>query len=289
MNNKRMLTLVSVVFFLSTFFLTGAEIHDAALNGDLAKVKELLAKDPSLLDAGNDIGRTPLHLAANRDHLELAAWLLKRGADVNRRENSYQLTPLHLAVWGGHLETARLLLKNGANLQAREKDNETVLYYVKNSLPLAKFLVAKGLKMNDKESSAGNTPLSIALSRGYMEVAEYLLASGADALFKGRNGWTTLHMACWSRSKNLFELLIKRGSSAQRQGKVRLYAIAAGHDDRQPGRGESPPGSQGRCQYPQPERSVPAGCRRQRTARRKSRCCCWRREPRPMTRWATRD
>ncbi len=188
-----------------------SEIHDAALNGDLAKVKELLAKDPSLLDSVNDTGRTPLHLAANRGHLELAAWLIKQGTDVNRRESSYQLTPLHLAVWGGQLETARLLLKNGADLQAREKDNETVLYYVKNSLPLAKFLVSKGLKVNDAKSSAGNTPLSIALGRGYMEVADYFLALGADTLFKDREGSTALHMACWRGKKALFELLVKKG------------------------------------------------------------------------------
>ncbi|MEI6613970.1 MAG: ankyrin repeat domain-containing protein, partial [Chrysiogenales bacterium] len=130
MNFKKLLVSCFVLCFLS-FVLVSAEIHDAALNGDLTKVKELLAKDPSLLNAANDIGRIPLHFAANNGHIELAAWLVKKGADVNRRESSYQFTPLHLAAWGGHLEIVRLLLKNGADLQAREKDNETALYYVK--------------------------------------------------------------------------------------------------------------------------------------------------------------
>jgi ankyrin repeat protein len=208
---KHLKTLLFCLLLLLASWAWCAEIHDAALNGDLAKVKNLLVKDSTLVNAVNDQGRTPLHQAAARGHRELAAWLIQQGADVNRKDSSYQLTPLHLAVWNDHLETARLLLKKGADLQAREKDNETALFYVKNSLPLAKFLLARGLKVNDTESIAGNTPLSIALGRGYLDVAEYFLASGADTLFKDREGMTALHMACWRGKENLFNILIKKG------------------------------------------------------------------------------
>jgi len=172
--------------------------------------------DPSLISAVNDQGRTALHQAAGRGHLDLVSWLLKQGADANRRESTYQLVPLHLAARGGYLEVVRLLLKGGADLQAREKDNETALYYaaLSGSLPLAKFLVAKGLKIKDTKSSAGNTPLSIALQQGKMEVAEYFIASGADVMFKDREGSTALHHACWRGKKDLFELLIKKGVPA---------------------------------------------------------------------------
>jgi ankyrin repeat protein/L-ascorbate metabolism protein UlaG (beta-lactamase superfamily) len=208
---KRLLIVCFAFCLLAPVVLAGAEIHDAALNNDLVKVKELLAKDPSLLKAVDGNGRTALHLAVSRGHLELVAWLIKRSADVNQKEGSYQLTPLHLAVWNGHLEVARLLVKNGAALQAREKDNETVLYYVKNSLPLAKWLLAKGLALNDAKSSAGNTPFSIAIGRGFLDVAEYFLAKGADAKFKDADGMTALHMACWQGKEKLFRTLIKKG------------------------------------------------------------------------------
>ncbi|HUU04264.1 MAG TPA: ankyrin repeat domain-containing protein [Patescibacteria group bacterium] len=202
-----------VLLLMLASWAWSAEIHDAALNGDLAKVKELLAKNPALLTAGNDLGRTPLHLAAHRGHVKLAAWLIQQGADVNGRDSSYQLAPLHLAAWGGDLETVRLLLKKGADLQAREKDNENALYYAALSpnLELVKFLVAKGLKVRDTESSAGNTPLSIALQRGNLAIAEYFLAAGADALCKDREGSTTLHMACMRGKQALIELLLRKG------------------------------------------------------------------------------
>ncbi|MBE0664414.1 MAG: ankyrin repeat domain-containing protein, partial [Candidatus Aminicenantes bacterium] len=210
---KHIKTFLFVLLLMLASWAWSAEIHDAALKGDLAQAKELLAKDPSLLNAANDSGRTPLHLAAQRGHLELAAWLIRKGADVNGRDSSYQLAPLHLAAWGGHLKTVRLLLKNGADLQAREKDNETALYYaaLSNNLQLAKFLVSKGLKIKDTESSAGNTPLSIALQQGNLAIAEYFLASGADALFKDREGSTALHISCRLGKKDLLERLIQKG------------------------------------------------------------------------------
>ena len=47
-----------------------AEIHDAALKGDLAKVKDLLAKDPALVNAKGHNEKAPLHWAAQGGHLE---------------------------------------------------------------------------------------------------------------------------------------------------------------------------------------------------------------------------
>ncbi len=212
MSIKRLVTWLSVSCFLS-FMLAGAEIHDAALNGNLIKVKELLAKDASLLDAANNVGRTPLHLAADRGHLGLAGWLVNKGADVNRRENSYRLAPLHLAARGGHLEIVRLLLKNGADVQARENDNENALYYAAmgNNLELVKYLVGKGLKVKDSGSTAGNTPLSIAVQSGNFPIADYFISKGGDPLYKDKRDQTLLHIASRRGKGDLFRLLLQKG------------------------------------------------------------------------------
>ncbi len=85
--------ILCVAFYFLSFLLAGSEIHDAALNGDQAKVKELLAKDPALLKALNDNGRTPLHMAASRGHLGLAAWLVKKGSDINQKDGQLPVDP----------------------------------------------------------------------------------------------------------------------------------------------------------------------------------------------------
>jgi ankyrin repeat protein len=84
-------------------------IHDAAKDGDLAKVQALLEENPELVSSIDSSGHTPLHWAAFRGHKDVAELLLAHGADVNAKANDLH-TPLHAAAAGGHTEVAALLL-----------------------------------------------------------------------------------------------------------------------------------------------------------------------------------
>ncbi len=75
---------------------------------------EYFASRTNLLDGRYEIGRTALHLAAQKGFTKTCYELLFRGIPVNAWDNM-QNTPLHLAVRGGHLETVELLVKNGAD------------------------------------------------------------------------------------------------------------------------------------------------------------------------------
>ncbi|MBC8245279.1 MAG: ankyrin repeat domain-containing protein [Verrucomicrobia bacterium] len=86
------------------------DIHAAAIAGDLASVKRLVA-------GGVDINKrgkkkvTPLHLAAsqgNKRHIAMAEWMLANGADTGARD--YQgKTPLEVANARGNTEIAKLI------------------------------------------------------------------------------------------------------------------------------------------------------------------------------------
>ncbi len=60
-------------------------------------------------------GITPLHVAAWYGHLNIAKYLIEKGANPNLSEFDLEETPLNFAIKRGHFYLARLLLKRGAN------------------------------------------------------------------------------------------------------------------------------------------------------------------------------
>ena len=76
------------------------------------------------VEARNEDGATPLHLAANGGHTETAMTIIRAGADVEAR-NEDGATPLHLAANGGHTETAMTIIRAGADAEARNEDGFT--------------------------------------------------------------------------------------------------------------------------------------------------------------------
>jgi ankyrin repeat protein len=73
-----------------------------------------------LLDHGADVNArqaddfTPLHEAAQNGMLDVTQWLLDRGADINPRLSSSGKTPLALAIEHQHEDVAKLLREHGA-------------------------------------------------------------------------------------------------------------------------------------------------------------------------------
>lgn len=75
---------------------------------------------------------TLLHLACQRDHIDLLKALLKQGVDVDSRDERKQ-TALHAAAASGHLALAELLLDFGARAGVTDIDGKTPLYYAERS------------------------------------------------------------------------------------------------------------------------------------------------------------
>jgi hypothetical protein len=92
--------LVLVAILLGTAQTKGQEIIDAVRNNDLAKVKELIEKDQTIIGIKDKSGNTPLHNASVSGHVPIVKLLLANGADINA-ENLRMNTPLLESIQNG--------------------------------------------------------------------------------------------------------------------------------------------------------------------------------------------
>ncbi|OGH96804.1 MAG: hypothetical protein A2104_02905 [Candidatus Melainabacteria bacterium GWF2_32_7] len=191
------------------------------------KMIKLLLKKGADINARDDYGQSLLHKKAyNREITEL---LIKNGADVNARDKDGK-TPLHCA----NSETVDLLIEKGADVQARDNNGVTPLHCAE-SKKTAETLVENGADVNAK-SKAGLTPLFRAVMRNSMyvpteELVEFLLEKGADPNVKDEDGNTPLHKSVEdveAQSIEITKALVKNGANVNardKDGRTPLHRV----------------------------------------------------------------
>ncbi|MBI5817915.1 MAG: ankyrin repeat domain-containing protein [Verrucomicrobia bacterium] len=183
-------------------------IFDAIEDRDVAKVRELLARDPTLVNAREKIGITPLIAAVFSGHMELVRLLLSYKADINAKGDRGG-TPLAMAIMQKNLPMAEFLIACNANVNNREKSGHTPLHWAAGggSLPLIQLLLANKADVNAR-CDRGSTPLMCAAQFDKKEAVEKLLANKADVNAKTNRGKTALHFAADCGSKSVVETLL---------------------------------------------------------------------------------
>ncbi|UCG87332.1 MAG: ankyrin repeat domain-containing protein [Gemmatimonadota bacterium] len=203
---------------LSCFTLVpplGAQtIIDAAREGDAGRVRELLVSDPELAHATDDDGRTPLHYAASRGHVEVAITLLESGAEIDALEQDDE-TPLHYAAWRSQLETGRLLIAAGADLEVRNRWGRTPLLIVAREtgdIDFARLLVDAGAEVNARDRYQASS-LDLAAWRGFADVIDLLLDNDAELPPPGSDAAQLVTMSAAGKGLDrLFNLCVDAGT-----------------------------------------------------------------------------
>ncbi len=101
-------------------------IFDWVKEGNLDKVKNILATSREEAEEEDDDGLQPVHWAADRNQVEVCRALLEAGVDVNSKDGEGQ-TALHYASSNGHLDMIKLLLEKGVDVDAKDDDGITAL------------------------------------------------------------------------------------------------------------------------------------------------------------------
>ncbi|MBK6866989.1 MAG: ankyrin repeat domain-containing protein [Burkholderiales bacterium] len=146
-------------------------LYVALQEGTLKAANVLLASPRLQPESRNPADESPLMMAALKGHLDIAARLIKLGADVNKPG----WTPLHYAATHGHLKIMELLLEEHAFI--------------------------------DAESPNGTTPLMMAASYGTPEAVKLLIEAGADIHMRNQKGMAALDFARRAERPDSVELI----------------------------------------------------------------------------------
>jgi ankyrin repeat protein len=119
--------------FVSTLFSTGCkqrvqDMHDAAMEGNLARVKYFVENGD--VNAKDDHGYTLIYNAAFGGRLAVVKYLVEKGADVNAKNDDGK-TPIFAAVVRDKFEVVKYLVEKGADVNAKDDDDKTPLDYTR--------------------------------------------------------------------------------------------------------------------------------------------------------------
>ena len=100
-----------------------SDLHEAVIAGDLQKVKLVVCVNPSLANTLITIdgyeGVTPLHLSVKYNQLEMVAFLVDNGADLELEDRDFEATVLGWAAFFGQKDIVEPLIDMGAEVTAR--------------------------------------------------------------------------------------------------------------------------------------------------------------------------
>ncbi len=150
---------------------------DGAALGRLGPVRqELEGWVDSVLNEHSSDGYTPLQLACFFGNVDVAQFLVERGADVHAvSRNPMAIRPLHAAVAGSHIDIARLLLAAGADPNTEQQDGFRPLHSAaqNGNAELVRLLLAHGADPAQTDAK-GRSPRALAEEEGHAAVFELL-------------------------------------------------------------------------------------------------------------------
>jgi len=204
-------------------------IHDAATNGELKALKDLIATNRGAVTERDAEGNLALHLAAAAGRADAVSLLLENQSDV-AATNKNGLTPLHLAVYRVQPSVARLLVEKQAPIDATDILGRTPLHYAVTTgdVTMTQFLLAHGANIEAK-AKGGYTPLHLATLWDRKDVASLLLNNGASMTAKDANGLTPLQLAVQEGKPEVLALLAARLNIAKQKQDLLRETVRSNH------------------------------------------------------------
>ena len=220
-------------------------LYNVCLKGELSTLNDILGKHSTIMQ--DEDGQTPLYAACIGDHREIIKLLIDFGYDVNHQDKEGK-TPLHITFENHAPDLAQILITEfKANTEIRDKQNWTPLHtaidrgYSNYSCELSQrflhqdvdpevswiqlhaasfdenkqdvqFLLDAGTDVNHV-SSAGHTPLHIAVTKSNIDLVVLLLDHNVNINSVTIDGRTPLHIAVDNDDEDIIQKLLAHNAN----------------------------------------------------------------------------
>ena len=146
--------------------------------------------------------------------LDVAEVLIRRGADVETRDDLLEYSALHWAAIEGHVDVAKVLIQNGADMSAVDWEKQTALHFAakEGHVDIVKVLIQNVADVNAVDEWK-STALHWAAEKGHVDVAKVLLQKGADVNAVTKKKSTVLRISVLNKHTlghfNYFALVLR--------------------------------------------------------------------------------
>ncbi|ENH71250.1 Putative ankyrin repeat protein L25 [Fusarium oxysporum f. sp. cubense race 1] len=157
-----------------------------------------------------------LHVASEFGHLEVAALLIREGADVNAEGEIHNV--LCTAIKVGHTDIISLLIKEGADVNAQQGPYRNTFEVASRTgrLDIVELLIKPSADVN--AHSSYTDALYSASFYGHLNLVMYLVEEGADVNAQGGYYGTALCVASCFGYLNIVTYLVEKGADVNAQG-----------------------------------------------------------------------
>jgi ankyrin repeat protein len=146
-------------------------VTEAAANGRLDVLRQLIDKGANA-DAADENRRNILHVASLRGHMDIVRFVLNMKFGMLNAVDAFNATPLMLALDQQRVEVANFLISKGADLTKQDREGYTPAHVatLAGLMDVLKMLRAVDKQVLESADYRGFTPLLLAVGQGNMEV-----------------------------------------------------------------------------------------------------------------------